>query len=417
MAFLPVLTFLIVTSTLFSYVNVRWLKLPGTIGVMVVSIAVSVLVLIAGKSDQGIAGTILEVTRSIDFSKVLLDVLLGFLLFASALHVDVKRLKTQRRAVLGLSTFGVILSTAAFGLLLYAAAYFTGLGLPLIYCFIFGALISPTDPIAVAAILKKSKIPARLETIISGESMFNDAVGLLLFVTLLDITDTNTPDFSWSHTGVLFGEEVLGGLVIGLTLGYLAFWLIRSISDFHTILLVSVSLVLGISVLAPLAHASGPLAVVAAGLVIGNQDFGRRNAVARQYLVDVWKLLDEVLNTILFVMIGLQLVILPFLSNYWLIGMLAIVIALAARFLSIVLPALLLVGKVTPGNLTILTWAGLRGGISIAMALSLPPSPYREVILAACYFIVVFSVLVQGLTLNKVVAMAVGKQPQTSHIH
>jgi CPA1 family monovalent cation:H+ antiporter len=407
MDILTIIAFLVVSSALFSYLNVRFLKLPGTIGVMAVSIAVSLLVLIAGKSGTGISGTILTITRSINFSKVLLDVLLGFLLFASALHIDVKRLKTQRRAVFGLSTIGVVISTAAFGFLFYGAAKLTGIQVPLIYCFIFGALISPTDPIAVAAILKKSKIPARLETIISGESMFNDAVGLILFVTLLDITDTSTPEFTWAHTGLLFSQEVLGGVVIGLAFGYIGYRLMRSINDFQTILLLSVSLVFGISVLAQKLHGSVPLAVVAAGLVVGNHDFGKERAAAHQYLVQVWKLIDEVLNTILFVMIGLQLVVLPMLSNYWVIGLLSIAACLLARLISIMLPAMLLVREVTAGNLSILTWAGLRGGISIAMALSLPSSPYREVILAACYFIVLFSVLVQGLSLNKVVAVAV----------
>ena len=406
MDILTIVTLLIIISAAFSYLNVRFLKLPGTIGVMTVSIIVSLLILVAGKTDTGISGTITSLTKSINFSTVLLDVMLGFLLFASALHFDFKKLKEQRRAIFILSTIGVIISTAIFGSLLYGACLLIRIDLPLIYCMIFGALISPTDPIAVGAILKKSKIPARLETIISGESMFNDAVGLILFVTLLGIADSSEAGFSWGNTAKLLGQEVIGGILIGLITGYLGFRLMRSIRDFQTILLISVALVLGISVLANRLHASVPLAVVTAGLVVGNQDFGAEN-LAHQYLVQVWKLLDEVLNTILFVMIGLQLVVLPFLNNYWLIGMLAIVVVLIARLISVLLPAIVLVRKASAGNLAILTWAGLRGGISVAMALSLPESDYREMILAACYFIVIFSIIVQGLTLNKVVTAAV----------
>lgn len=408
MDILQIVGLLIIVSAAFSYLNVRFLKLPGTIGVMTISIIVSLLILIVGKSDRGITGAIKTLTHSIDFSRVLLDVMLGFLLFASALHFDFARLKQQRRAIFGLSTIGVIISTAVFGFLLYGISFLIRIEIPLIYCLIFGALISPTDPIAVGAILKKSKIPARLETIISGESMFNDAVGLILFVTLLGIADSSEAGFSLAHTARLFGQEVIGGLAIGLAGGYLGFRLMRSINDFQTILLLSIALVFSISAVATNLHASVPLAVVAAGLVVGNQNFGKDNA-AHQYLVQVWKLLDEVLNTILFVMIGLQLVVLPFLNNYWLIGMLSIVLVLIARLASIVLPAILFVHKASAGNLSILTWAGLRGGISIAMALSLPESDYREMILAACYFIVIFSVIGQGLTLNKVVTLVTKK--------
>jgi CPA1 family monovalent cation:H+ antiporter len=345
---------------------------------------------------------------SIDFSKVLLDVMLGLLLFASALHFDFARLKEQRKVIFTLSTIGVIISTVVFAFLISWCTRLMHIDLPLIYCFVFGALISPTDPIAVAAILKKSKIPPRLETIISGESMFNDAVGLILFVVLSQFADPNVENFTFVQTLKMFGLEVGGGVAVGVIAGVIGYRLMRSIDDFQTVLLVSLAIVFGISMVATKLHASVPLAVVAAGLVIGNHDYGVRDR-AHKYLVETWKLLDEVLNTILFVMIGLQLVILPFLNEYWLIGLLAIICILIARLASIYLPALILARNPSPGNLSILTWAGLRGGISVAMALSLPESQYREVILAACYFIVVFSVIIQGLTLNRVVSAAVGE--------
>jgi CPA1 family monovalent cation:H+ antiporter len=238
--------------------------------------------------------------------------------------------------------------------------------------------------------------------------MFNDAVGLILFVTLLNIADQSTANLSFTQTAKLFVQEVLGGIAIGLVVGYIGYRLIKSISDFQTIFLISIAMVLGISVIATKIHASVPLAAVTAGLVIGNLSFGKGHP-AEQYLSGVWQLVDEVLNTILFVMIGLQLVLLPFLTKYWLIGLLSILIILIARLISVYIPAIFRLRKLNIGNLSILTWAGLRGGISVAMALSLPPSEYREIILSCCYFIVLFSVIVQGLTLTKVVNWATSR--------
>ena len=393
-------------STAFSYFNERFIKLPGTIGVITISVVVSVIILIVGKTGNTLTTTITSLAHNIDFSTVLLNVMLGFLLFASAIHFDYQKLKEQRWPVLLLSTIGVLVSTGIFGGLFYAVTLPFPFDIPLVYCFLFGALISPTDPIAVGAILKKSKIPPRLETIISGESLFNDGVGLVLFVTLLGIAHQSEAGFSFGKTMQLFGQEVIGGIGLGLIAGYLGYRLMLSIHDFQTIFLISIALVLGISVIASRLHVSIPLSAVAAGLVIGNKNFGKDHP-AGKYLTSIWRLLDEVLNTILFVMIGLQLVLMPFLNNYWLIGLLSIVIILIARIASVSLPALFLLRKVKFSHLSILTWAGLRGGISVAMALSLPESPYREVILSSCYFVVIFSIIVQGLTLNKVVEKAV----------
>lgn len=406
MDILTIVTVLILLTAMFSWLNAKFLKLPGTIGVMTVAIIVSILILITGKTYTGLGGTITNLTASIDFSKVLLDVMLGFLLFASALHFDFAKLRDHRRAVFVLSTIGVLISTLIVGGALYGLTHILHLELPLMYCFVFGALISPTDPIAVAAILKKSKIPPALNTIISGESMFNDAVGIILFVTLAGIADTATnTTFSIGHVARDFGREVLGGVGIGLGLGWIGYRLMRSVRDFQTVLLLSIALVFAISLVATRIHASVPLAVVVAGLFIGNHDFGANNRV-HSYLVNIWKLLDEVLNTILFVMIGLQLVVLPFVGDHWITGIIAIAVLLVARFLSVYIPAKLQMRRLSSGGLAILTWAGLRGGISMAMALSLPESEYRETILAICYIVVVFSIIVQGLTLNRVVEWA-----------
>ncbi len=405
---LTIATFLIMISAAISYVNQRFVKLPGTIGVVVISVLISLLLLVGGKTDSrlGFATTITTLAHTIDFSKVLLNVMLGFLLFASALHFDYQKLKQQRFPVLLLSTFGVVVSTGVFGGLLFAATQALGIHLPLVYCFLFGALISPTDPIAVASILKTSIMPTRLKTIISGESLFNDGVGLVLFVLLLNISNQPEASLSFSAIAELFMREVVGGVLIGLVTGFVGYRLMQSIKDFQTIFLISIALVLVISVAASKLHASIPLAAVTAGLLVGSKSVNQ-TSVGTVFLGRIWLLLDEVLNTILFVLIGLQLVIMPFLYNYWLIGFLAIVSILIARMISVSLPALLLLRKVSFNHLTILTWAGLRGGISVAMALTLPASTYREIILASCYFIVIFSIIVQGLTLNKVVERAV----------
>lgn len=409
MDLLTIVAILITISAVFSYLNERFIKLPGTIGVVTISIVVSVLILVAGKTGNGIATGITTLAYSIDFSRVLLDVLLGFLLFASALHFNYQKLKEQRLPVLLLSTLGVLVSTGVFAGILYGITQLLQIDLPLIYCLLFGALISPTDPIAVGAILKNSKIPPRLNTIISGESLFNDAVGLVLFIIFLNIANQSETGFSFGGILRLFGEEVLGGITIGLIAGYVGYRLMKSVNNFQTILLISIALVLGISVIAHQFHASIPLAAVTAGLLVGNKSLDKTQT-AHQFLGRIWQLLDEVLNTIVFVMIGLQLVVMPFLNNYWLIGFFSIIAILLARLASISLPALFLLRRVNTGSLSILTWAGLRGGISVAMALSLPASPYREVILSSCYFIVIFSIIVQGLTLNKVVKRAVTKK-------
>ncbi|KAA6437038.1 sodium:proton antiporter [Dyadobacter flavalbus] len=411
MDILTIVTALIITSAAFSYLNQRFLRLPGTIGVMTITKVVSLFIILIGKTGSENSGLIQTLTYNIDFSKVLLDVMLGFLLFAMAMHFDYEDLKKLRAPVILLSTMGVIVSAGVFGGLFHLATVLLNVEVPLVYSFVFGALISPTDPIAVASILKQSRIPARLETIISGESMFNDAVGLILFVTLLSIADQSQESLSLMQSLVLFSQEVIGGIVIGLMAGYTGYRLMKSISDFQTIFLISVALVLGLSVVAGRFHASVPLSAVTAGLIIGNNRFGKSHP-AEQSLSKVWQLLDEVLNTILFVMIGLQLILLPFFSNYLLIGCVSVLIVLFARMISISIPAIFILRRLNPDNLAILTWAGLRGGISVAMALLLPASPYREAILSCCYFIVIFSVIVQGLTLNSVVNKFAGDEEQ-----
>jgi CPA1 family monovalent cation:H+ antiporter len=313
------------------------------------------------------------------------------------------------RPVCVLSTLGVIISTAVFGLLLFYVAPFFHIHMPLIYCLLFGALISPTDPVAVSAIIRNSKLPANLETIISGESLFNDGIGLILFVIILEIARVGEEKIELAKVVVLIVKEIIGGIVAGAILGYIAHRLMHSVKDFQTIVLTSLALVMGLSVLAVLIGFSLPLSVVIAGLFAGGQSINQDNKEkSHEALEKFWKLVDEILNTILFVMIGLQLVNLPFVNNYWVTGSISIVTVLIARWLSIMLPLTFLrhTLKVNYSNINIMTWAGLRGGISIALALSLPNTPYRHLILSGSYFIVIFSVIVQGLTLNRMINSA-----------
>lgn len=401
-------------SALLSYVNARFLRLPGTIGVVVLTLVLTIVMLIVGSISSGFTKFLFDLTERIDFTKTLLDVMLGFLLFAGALHVDLDELKQQFRAVLVLSTVGVLLSTALFGGGFFFLTHVFGINVPLIYCFLFGALISPTDPVAVGAIMKQAPIPSRLQTIITGESLFNDGVGLVLFISLQEVINPNV-SFYFSDALLLFAREVFGGIALGLLMGYVAYRLIKASDDFQTVILLSLALVMILSVVASALHASVPLAEVTAGLLVSRRLRGKAGQEGpKVYLNRFWHLMDEILNTILFVMIGLQTVVLPFQSSFVVIGLMTAVLAIIARSLSIVLPFLLQfrLSRLNPGSLRILTWAGLRGGISVALALSLPDSPYRELILICSYCIVLFSIIGQGLTLTKLVNSVVNKAPR-----
>ncbi len=403
---LTIITALVTISALISYLNYRFLRLPGTIGVIAISVILSLLITIFGKSMPVAFTFITDLTNSIDFSKTLLDIMLGFLLFASALHFNFEKLKQQRWPVFMLSTLGVVGSTLIFGFLLYGATYLLKIDLPLLYCLLFGALISPTDSVAVMSMLKRSRISPALETIIGGESLFNDGAGILTFVIFRELLEQTTV-ITFDHAFSLFIHEVFGGLVLGAAFGVVAYRTMRFIKDFQTVVMTSIAVVLCISAIGNMVHVSIPLAAVAAGLVLGNTTLGSKTSTQLQdYLHRVWKLIDELMNTILLVMIGLQIVRMPFLNNYWLVGLLAIGFSLVSRALSITLPTFFISSlRKKYKNIFVLVWAGLRGGISVALALSLPESPYREVIVSATYCVVLFSIIVQGLSLNKVVTV------------
>ncbi len=412
MGLFVIIALLVVVSAFYSYINARFIKLPGTIGIITIAIAVSVVTIGIDKLDPEVARYLTVLAKNINFSGTVLDIMLGFLLFAGSFNSNTKRLRRELRPVMVLSTLSVILSTAVFGGLFYGAALLLHIHIPLIYCFLFGALISPTDPVAVGAIIKTSKLPQNIATIISGESLFNDGVGLVLFITLLEIIDSGINHLIIAKTAILFLREVFGGIALGVVLGFIAFRLMKSINDFQTIVLVSLSLVMSISVLAAYLHLSIPLAAVSAGLFTGNRTI---NADLKEHsheaLEKFWQLIDEMLNTVLFVMIGLQMVNLPYITNYWIEGSIAIILILIARWFSILIPLTFLRRSldVNFSNINILTWAGVRGGISIALALSLPFGPYRHIILCGSYFIVIFSIVIQGLTLNGLINRSLNK--------
>lgn len=406
MSLFVIIALLVIISAAYSYINARFIKLPGTIGIISLAISVSILMLVINRFYPSASKYLTELAKNIDFSRTVLNIMLGFLLFAGSFNVDGKKLRREMRPVFVLSTVGVILSTAVFGTLFYYIAPFFHIYIPFVYCLLFGALVSPTDPVAVGAIIKGTKLPTHLETIIEGESLFNDGVGLVLFITLLEITESGTNNVDFANAAILFVKEVFGGIILGIICGFFAYRLMRSITDFQTIVLVSLAMVMGISLIASYMHLSIPLAVVTAGLFTGNRSINSdEKERSHQALERFWRLVDELLNTILFVMIGLQMVNFPFLNNYWMTGTLAIVLILVARWASIMLPITFLRRnlKTSYKSVKILTWAGVRGGISIALALSLPHTKYRELILAGSYFIVIFSIIVQGLTLNRVI--------------
>ena len=404
MTLIQTVTVLVCLSAGFSYLNHRYIKLPVTIGLMAIALAMSLALLILGKLGYGIAGEAASFIQNIDFDEALLHGMLSFLLFAGALHVNLDDLLEQKWFIGTLACGGVLVSTALVALLIYVGLSWLGHPTPLIAALLFGALISPTDPIAVLGILKKVNAPKLLEIKITGESLFNDGVGVAVFLVLLAMAESGrvTPgDVGW-----LLLQEAVGGILLGLVLGYGAYLMLKSIDQHNVEILITLALVMGGYAVADVLHTSGPIAVVVAGLLIGNQ--GRHLAMSdttREYLDTFWELIDELLNAILFVLIGLEVLVLSFRDEYLFAGLLAIPLVLFARFISVSLPVQLfrLFEDLTNRATLILTWGGLRGGISVAMALSLPASPYRDAIVTMTYIVVVFSILVQGLTIERLI--------------
>ena len=395
---------LITLSALFSYINHRFIGLPTTIGVMLIALLLSLALILIGKLGFTRLEDVAEsALLAVDFDETLMHGMLSFLLFAGALHVDLGKLKQQKWLITSLATIGVLLSTGIVGVLSWVVLDWLGIGIPFIYCLLFGSLISPTDPIAVMATLKTVGIAKSLETKIAGESLFNDGVGVVVFLVIGGLA-MNPGDVSFESASLLFVQEAIGGLVFGLALGYGGYLLLRSVDNYQVEVLITLAMVTGGYALALALHLSGPIAIVVAGLLIGNR--GRVLAMSdqtRDHLDTFWELVDEILNAVLFVLIGLEVLILQFNREYLIAGLLMIPVVLLARTVSVGLPVSLLKLKreFSPHVVKILVWGGIRGGISVALALSLPPGSMRDVIVAITYVVVVFSITVQGLTIGK----------------
>jgi len=402
---------LLVLTALLAWLNHRFIGLPTTIGVMAASMTLS-LVLVAldrfgvSSAFRGYEESLLH---SIDFTELLMQGMLSFLLFAGALHLDLKSLRAFRWQIGGLALLGTLVSTLLVGLGLWWALPLIDWQLPLVYCLLFGALISPTDPIAVMGILKSAGAPKNLELVIAGESLFNDGVGVVIFSLLLATLASGTTPTVGSATMLLI-HEAGGGLLFGLALGYVIFFLLHSVDNYQVEVMVSLAAVAGGYALASKLHVSGPLAMVVAGLVVGNH--GRALAMSdltRRYLDMFWEMLDEMLNAVLFVIIGMEILAIDVRPGIFFAALIALGIVLLARLLAVGLPVRLLRGvfNLPQGSWQVLTWGGLRGGISVALALSLPPGHFKEMILGLTYGVVVFSVLVQGLTVGRVSRRAI----------
>jgi monovalent cation:H+ antiporter, CPA1 family len=416
---LDIAAFCLVVTALLAYVNHRFIGLPTAIGVMVTALGCSLGIVTL--SSLGITSLPLnfeqQLLRSIDFNEVLMQGMLSLLLFAGALHVDLSELKAYRWQIGALALLGTVLSTLAVGYGVWFALPAIGMQLPLVYCLLFGALISPTDPIAVMGILKSAGAPKNLELVIAGESLFNDGVGVVVFSLLLGVLASGaTPTFE--HAAGLLLHEAGGGIAYGLVLGYLTFVLLRSIDNYQVEVLLTLAAVTGGYALALHLHVSGPLAMVVVGLIIGNH--GRAKAMSdttRRYVDMFWELLDEILNAVLFVLIGMEVLLVSFSTGIFVGAAVAVMVTLLARTLTVGLPVRVFNGffKLPKSAWALLTWGGLRGGISVALALSIPAGTERDVVLSLTYCVVVFSILVQGLTVGRLARATVAQSHAAAH--
>jgi len=397
------LSLLMVAVAALAYLNQRFLHLPSTIGLMALTLLSSLGLVGLGRLGVPAVLRVAEVVRTIDFHTVLMQYMLSFLLFAGAMQLDTRSLGRQRVPVLLLATLGTVISTVLVSCGLYVVMPLVGQPLNFIYCLLFGSLISPTDPVAVLGILTKAGLPKSLETNIVGESLFNDGVGVVLFAMVLSVAASGADNVDAGRVLGLLLREGVGGLALGAVLGSGVYWLLRSINNYKVEVLLTLALVTGGSALAARLHTSGPLAMVVAGLIVGSQQ--GRNAlseVTEDYVDKFWELIDGVLNAVLFALIGLQLLVLKLSGPAVWAGLAAVVLVLLARLVSVSIPLSFLRTRreFTDFNLAILTWGGLRGGISVALALSLPPTMPRELLVGITYVVVVFSILGQGLTIG-----------------
>ncbi len=412
MGFYDLTAVLVTLAAFFSYVNYRSIRLPTTIGLMAMSLAMSLgLLLLGGTGLLPIEDQVAHLLGRMNFHDTLMHGMLSFLLFAGAQHVNFSDLLSRKWIISLLATGGVVVSTVLVGGLTWLTLHFFGLDLPLIYCLLFGALISPTDPIAVLGIMKKAGAPKDLETTMAGESLFNDGMGVVVFLAMLSVLhEGGAPDMK--EIGKLLVVEAGGGLLFGTALGYLCYQMLKRVDKYQVEVLITLATVVGGYRLAELIHVSAPLAIVAAGLLVGNhgRHFGM-SPLTRRHLDSFWELIDEVLNAVLFVLIGLEVLILPHDMRYIAATLVMIPLVLLARYLSVAAGVKALQARLhfRRGTIRILTWGGLRGGISVALALSLPAGSERNALVTITYGIMAFSILVQGLTIGRMVSRFVGE--------
>ncbi|WP_046743279.1 cation:proton antiporter [Kordia zhangzhouensis] len=407
MDYFMITTVLVCLAAVFGYINVRFLKLPNTIGLMLITILFTLGVFGLSYVDATLLNAERYIISQIDFRSVLLDIMLSFLLFAGALHTNFEQLKVQRWPVLIFATLGVLVSTFLVGIMMYYVLMLIGLEVNFIYCLLFGALISPTDPIAVLGILKKAGVPKKLETKIVGESLFNDGVGVVIFLTIFQIANSGAGNVSITDVAKLFGLEVFGGILLGALLGWITYRLLKSIDDYDIEVIITLAVVMVGTAIAHKLHVSAPLAVVTAGLIVGN-DTVRDTAmseVTETYVDKFWELIDILLNTILFVLIGMEMLVITFKGTYIFAGLIAVPVVLLCRYISLLFPIKFFEKRLNfvPKTNLIMTWGGLRGGISIALALGLTAEMERDLFLVITYVVVIFSILVQGLTVGNLV--------------
>lgn len=407
-----IISIILIISAVFAYINQQYIRLPGAIGLLLAGLLLSMLVQAAGAVSPEFEALVEERLMALDFSEFLLEFMLSFLLFAGALHTDLEKLRESKWPILVFATIGVMISTFVTGSIFYYLMQLLGNPIDYIYCLLFGALISPTDPIAVLGILKKANIPKSLEVSITGESLFNDGVGVVVFLAIFQIAQLGFANVEGSFVAELFVMEVGGGIGLGLLIGYIAFHFMRRIDHYQTEVIISLAVVMGGYSIAQIFHFSGPLAMVAAGLLIGNQ--GTKLAMSEQtadYLTKFWEMVDEIMNAVLFVLIGLELMVVEFRWEYAVIGIITTGIVLAVRYFALAVPSytLGLHRTFAPGALSIMTWGGLRGGISIALALSLSTDMYRDEIVAITYTVVLLSLVVQGLTIEPFIKRVSGR--------
>lgn len=386
----------------FGCINHRFIKLPDTIGITAVGLMVSLTISLLGTQHPSMVLAAQDLMNTIDFSELVFHGFLGLLLFAGSLHVDLSRLRTYMAPVIALATVGVMISTFVVGLGVFWMTSAIGHPIAFVYCLLFGALISPTDPIAVLSVLKNVGTSDSVEAKITGESLFNDGTAVVAFVTILGLA-AGTSEFSAVAIGFTLVREVVGAIVLGVAVGWLVFWLLKTIDSYALEIMLTLSLATGGYALAEYLHVSAPLAVVVMGLMVGNHSAKHvMSEKTREHLFSFWDLLDELLNLVLFALIGLEVIALSLQLHILWIGLLAVPAVLLARFFSVALPLMPLrrFRAHSPHSIKIMTWGGLRGGISLALALSLPNFDGREIVIGMTYVVVLFSLLIQATTLG-----------------